>query len=135
MMTPSYCWWPSERWPDFFRSARAKSHALKGNFYEIVGRTAASVQYQLDFAQTLIDAEKLGDNPAGVTDMITISSTDINGYAFGPDDPSQEALIVQSDALLDAFFTHLDQTIGLKNILIAVIGDHGGGNESESREC
>jgi predicted AlkP superfamily pyrophosphatase or phosphodiesterase len=107
--------------------ARAKGHASMGSFYEIVGRTAASVQYQLDFAQTLIDAEKLGDNPAGVTDMITISisSTDINGHAFGPDDPSQEALIVQSDALLDAFFTHLDQTIGLKNILIAVTGDHG----------
>src|SRR5260370_39000554 len=56
---------------------------------------------------------------------ISISSTEINGHAFGPDDPSQEALIVQSDALLDAFFTHLDQTIGLKNILIAVTGDHG----------
>src|SRR3984957_3013820 len=107
--------------------ARAKGHASMGSFYEIVGRTAASVQYQLDFAQTLIDAEKLGDNPAGVTDMITISisSTDINGHAFGPDDPSQQALIVQSDALLDAFFTHLDQTIGLKNILVAVSGDHG----------
>jgi hypothetical protein len=103
--------------------ARAKSHVPQGSFYEIVGRTAASVQYQLDFAQTLIDAEKLGKNPAGVTDMITISisSTDINGHAFGPDDPSQEALIVQSDTLLDAFFTHL----GLRNILIAVTGDHG----------
>ena len=107
--------------------ARAKGHVPQGSFYEIVGRTAASVQYQLDFAQILIDAEKLGANPAGVTDMITISvsSTDINGHAFGPDDPSQEALIVQSDALLDAFFTHLDQTIGLKNILVAVTGDHG----------
>jgi arylsulfatase A-like enzyme len=107
--------------------ARAKSHMLQGSFYEMVGRTSASVQYQLDFAQALIDAEKLGKNPAGVTDMITISisSTDINGHAFGPDDSSQEALIVQSDALLDAFFSHLDQTIGLKNILVAVTGDHG----------
>jgi Type I phosphodiesterase / nucleotide pyrophosphatase len=107
--------------------ARAKSHVREGSFYEMVGRTAAGVQYQLDFAQALIDAEKLGKNPAGVTDMITISisSTDINGHAFGPDDPSQEALIVQSDTLLDAFFTHLDQTIGLRNILIAVTGDHG----------
>jgi hypothetical protein len=107
--------------------ARAKSHVPQGSFYETVGRTAASVQYQLDFAQTLIDAEKLGKNSAGVTDMITISisSTDINGHAFGPDDPSQEALIVQSDALLNAFFNHLDQTIGLGNILVAVTGDHG----------
>ena len=107
--------------------ARTKSHVPQGSFYEMVGRTAASVQYQLDFAQALIDAEKLGKNPAGVTDMITISisSTDINGHAYGPDDSSQEALIVQSDALLDAFFSHIDQTIGLKNILVAVTGDHG----------
>jgi predicted AlkP superfamily pyrophosphatase or phosphodiesterase len=107
--------------------ARTKSHVPQGSFYEMVGRTAASVQYQLDFAQALIDAEKLGENPAEVTDLITISisSTDINGHAFGPDDPSQEALIVESDALLDAFFNHLDQTIGLKNILVAVTGDHG----------
>jgi arylsulfatase A-like enzyme len=107
--------------------ARTKSHMPKGSFYEMVGRTAASVQYQLDFAQALVDAERLGKNPANVTDMITISisSTDINGHAFGPDDPSQEALIVQSDSLLDAFFSHLDQTIGLKNILVAVTGDHG----------
>ena len=128
-------YWMKElpRWAKNFNAgnhaaeARAKSHAPEGSFYEIVGRTAASVQYQLDFAQTLIDAEKLGKNPAGVTDMITISisSTDINGHAFGPDDPSQEALIVQSDTLLDAFFTHLDQTIGLTNIFIAVTGDHG----------
>src|SRR3984957_15317067 len=107
--------------------ARVKSRVPQGSFYEMVGRSSASVEYQLDFAQTLIDAEKLGKNPAGVTDMITISisSTDINGHAFGPDDPSQEALIVQSDTLLDAFFTHLDQTIGLTNIFIAVTGDHG----------
>jgi predicted AlkP superfamily pyrophosphatase or phosphodiesterase len=107
--------------------ARAKSRVPQGSFYEMVGRTSASVQYQLDFAQALIDAERLGKNPAGVTDMITISisSTDINGHAFGPDDPSQEALIVQSDALLNAFFTHLDQTIGLRNVLVAVSGDHG----------
>jgi hypothetical protein len=71
--------------------------------------------------------EKLGQNPAGATDMITISvsSTDINGHALGPDDPSQRKLIVQSDALLDAFFTFLDKTIGLKNVMVAMTGDHG----------
>jgi len=61
-----------------------------------VGRSAASVSYQLDFAEALIAGEKLGQNPANVPDMITISisSTDINGHAFGPDDPSQKELIV-----------------------------------------
>jgi hypothetical protein len=45
--------------------------------------------------------------------------------SFGPDDPSQKALIVQSNALLDAFFTSLDKTIGLKNVMVAMTGDHG----------
>jgi len=109
------------------RDARIAAEQLQGNFYEDVGKTAASVRYQLDFAESLIAAEKLGNNPAGTTDLITISisSTDINGHSFGPDDPSQQALIVQSDALLDKFFTRLDQTIGLHNIVVALTGDHG----------
>jgi hypothetical protein len=107
--------------------ARAATGIAQGSFYDEVGKTAASVRYQLDFAQALIAAEKLGNNPAGVTDLITISisSTDINGHSFGPDDPSQEALIVQSDKWLDAFFSNLDKTVGLKNIVVAMTGDHG----------
>jgi hypothetical protein len=108
-------------------AARKASGVAKGSFYELVGRSAASVSYQLDFAEALIAGEKLGQNPANLPDMITISisSTDINGHAFGPDDPSQKELIVQSDAALDAFFTFLDKTIGLKNVMVAMTGDHG----------
>lgn len=107
--------------------ARKDSGIEEGSFYELVGRSVASVVYQLDFAEALIAGEKLGNNPAHVPDMITISisSTDINGHAFGPDDPSQEKLIVQSDAALDAFFTFLDKTVGLKNVMVAMTGDHG----------
>jgi len=107
--------------------ARKESAVGEGSFYEKVGKSGASVGYQLDFAKALIVGEKLGQNPDGVTDMITISvsSTDINVHAFGPDDPSQRELIVQSDVLLDAFFTFLDKTIGLKNVMVAMTGDHG----------
>lgn len=107
--------------------ARKEGGIAQGSFYEKVGKSAASVSYQLDFAKALIEGEKLGQNPTGVTDMITISvsSTDINGHAFGPDDPSQRDLIVQSDVLLDTFFTFLDKTIGLKNVMVAMTGDHG----------
>lgn len=107
--------------------ARRDSGVEKGSFYELVGRSAASVVYQLDFAEALIAGEKLGKNPANVPDMITISisSTDINGHAFGPDDPSQEKLIVQSDGALDAFFNFLDRTVGLQNVMVAMTGDHG----------
>jgi arylsulfatase A-like enzyme len=107
--------------------ARKESGVATGSFYEEVGRSAASVTYQLEFAQALITGEQLGQNPAHVTDMITISvsSTDINGHAVGPDDPSQKELIVQSDRALDAFFTFLDRTIGLDNVMVAMTADHG----------
>ena len=32
---------------------------------------------------------------------------------------------MQSDAALDAFFTFLDKTVGLKNVMVAMTGDHG----------
>ncbi len=112
---------------DHVSVARKDSGFEQGSFYELVGRSVASVVYQLDFAKALIAGENLGQNPANVPDMIaiSISSTDINGHAFGPDDPSQEKLIVQSDAALDAFFTFLDKTIRLKNVMVAMTGDHG----------
>lgn len=112
---------------DAVAKARAAAKQETGSFYELVGRNVASVDYQLNFARALISAEKLGNNPAGVPDMLTISisSTDINGHAFGPDDPSQRALIVGADASLDAFFTFLDKTVGLKNVMVAMTGDHG----------
>ena len=56
---------------------------------------------------------------------ISVSLMDLNGHAFGPDDPSQKELIVHSDIALDAFFTFLNMTIGLKNVAVAVTGDHG----------
>ena len=120
-------WAASFNASDHAARARKESAVPEGSFYEKVGRSSASVTYQLDFATALIAGEKLGQNPSGVSDMITISvsSTDINGHAFGPDDPSQRALIVASDAALDKFFTALDKTVGLKNVLIAMTGDHG----------
>lgn len=132
-ITSSY-WMPElPAWAKAFNDSDAAAQARRdsgmatGSFYENVGKTPASVRYQLAFAQALIQAEKLGNNPAGVPDMLTISisSTDINGHAVGPDDASQEKLIVGSDAELDRFFTFLDKQVGLNNVIVAFTGDHG----------
>jgi arylsulfatase A-like enzyme len=119
------------------QQAREATGVMQGSFYEGVGKFGESVRYQLDFAQALITAEKLGNNPAGATDMLTlsISSTDINGHASGSDSPSQEALIVQSDQWLDEFFTYLDRTVGLKNVVIAMTGDHGVATSQKSGDA
>ena len=107
--------------------AREKAKAPTGGFYESVGRAPASVSYQLDFAKALIEGEHLGENPAGVTDLLTISisSTDILGHMVGPDSPQQRAMIDAADGQLDSFFNWLDRYVGLKNVIVAFTGDHG----------
>lgn len=107
--------------------ARQQAHIPSGSFYDKVGPTSAAVSYQLDFAKALIAGEHLGQNPAGVTDLLTlsISSTDLLGHADGPDSPEQRALIDAADGQLDIFFTWLDHAVGLRNVLVAFTADHG----------
>ena len=50
-----------------------ESGVAEGNFHENVWRSRASVDYQLEFSEALIEGEKPGQNPAVITDMITIS--------------------------------------------------------------
>ena len=94
-------------------------------FYDLVGWTPAANSYELDFAKALITGEKLGQN--GTTDLlvVSLSANDIQGHMFGPDSDSEEKMILGLDHDLDAFDTWLDQTIGLKNVWLALTADHG----------
>jgi len=74
-------------------------------FYDLVGRTPAANSYELDFAKALITGEKLGQ--------------------MGPDSDSEEQMILGLDQQFDSFFTWLDQTVGLKNVWVALTADHG----------
>ena len=112
---------------DEVAKARAAAKIPNGSFYELVGATQQGVGYQLDFAKALIENEHLGHNPDGVTDLITISvsSTDIAGHRYGPDEGHERALMDGADVELDRFFTWIDQTVGLKNVFVSLTGDHG----------
>jgi predicted AlkP superfamily pyrophosphatase or phosphodiesterase len=94
-------------------------------FYSLVGRTPAANRYELDFAQTLIDAEQLGKHP--VTDVLTLSlsANDILGHQLGPDSDAEREMVLALDRDLDRFFTALDKTVGLANIVVAFTADHG----------
>jgi len=110
------------------RPAEAARDALvegTKQFYELVGRMPAANRYELDFAKALISGEKLGQN--GVTDLlvVSLSPNDIQGHQFGPDSDSEEQMIMSLDRDLDDFFNALDQSIGLKNVWLALTADHG----------
>lgn len=97
------------------------------NFFSDVGKTPVANQYELDFAEALIQNEQLGQRD--VTDLLTISlsANDIMGHAQGPDSPEEEQMVYTLDAQLDDFFTWLDKNIpgGLGNVWIALTADHG----------
>ena len=112
---------------DAVDKARKDAGVAAGDFYEKVGATPAAVQYELNFAKALIDAEKLGKH--NVTDVLTlsISSTDILGHQVGPDSPEQRKMIDAIDGQLDNFFRFLDAHVdgGLANVWVSLTGDHG----------
>ncbi len=97
------------------------------NFYNQVGRTPAANEYELNFAEALIQGEQLGQRD--VTDLLTISlsANDIIGHAEGPDSPDEHQMVDALDSQLDTFFTWLDKNIpgGLANVWIALTADHG----------
>lgn len=94
-------------------------------FYALVGRTPAANAYELDFAQALIDNEKLGQGKT--TDVLTVSlsANDILGHQLGPDGDSQREMVVGLDHDLNAFFSALDKKVGLQNVVVAFTADHG----------
>ena len=107
--------------------ARREAGVAPGDFYEKVGPTAAAMRYELDFAQALVEAEKLGNGEVTNVLTISISSTDILGHQVGPDAPEQRALIDALDVDLNGFFNWLDGHVdgGLNSVVVALTGDHG----------
>ena len=120
-------------WVQTFNTSGRTEQALKeanvkpGHFYEEVGANPASVSYLLDFARSLITAEKLGQHPTTDVLTISISSTDILGHRVGPDAPEQRAMIDAIDVDLNGFFTWLNTQVpgGMGSVWVSLTGDHG----------
>ena len=76
-------------------------------------------------AERAIDSERLGRRSA--TDLLTVSfsSIDAVGHQTGPLSPEVHDLVVRLDGTLERLFLHLDQTVGLRNVLVVLTADHG----------
>lgn len=86
----------------------------------------AGDELTLDFAKTVIDAEKLGQDE--VTDFLAVSfsSTDYVGHVFGPSSLEAEDNLLRLDRTLAKLFKYVDKRVGLNNTLIILSADHGG---------
>ena len=79
------------------------------------------------FAHELVDAEKLGRNPAGVPDIlgVSFSSHDYINHNFGPESIQSQDHLIRLDRTLANFFEAIDRQVGRGNVLIVLTADHG----------
>jgi predicted AlkP superfamily pyrophosphatase or phosphodiesterase len=80
--------------------------------------------------QTALDGVKalnIGQDEVPDYVGINLAANDYVGHAFGPNSPEAFVLTLRTDRLLADFFRGLDRTVpgGLKNVTIALSGDHG----------
>jgi len=87
----------------------------------------------LDFARAAVEGEKLGQNPAGVPDVlgVSLSSHDYVNHAFGPESRMSHDHLQRLDRLLAQFLSYLDKRIGLDNTVVVLTADHGFPNTPE----
>jgi Type I phosphodiesterase / nucleotide pyrophosphatase len=80
-----------------------------------------------DFANALIDNEKLGNNPTGYPDLlgVSLSSHDYINHTFGPESIQSQDHLIRLDRTLGAFFDGLDKRVGRDNYLVVLTADHG----------
>jgi predicted AlkP superfamily pyrophosphatase or phosphodiesterase len=81
----------------------------------------------LDFVKAAVEGENLGNNPAGVPDILAISWTshDYVNHLFGPESRQSHDQTVRLDRVFAELFDFIDQRIGLHNVLITLSADHG----------
>jgi predicted AlkP superfamily pyrophosphatase or phosphodiesterase len=96
-------------------------------FYEQVGSTPAANDYELDFAEALIQGEQLGQHDTTDLISVSLSANDILGHKMGPDSADEQKMVDGIDTSLDSFFTWLDKNIdgGLASVVVALSADHG----------
>jgi len=99
----------------------------KKSFYDATGFTTAANQYELEFAEQILQNEQLGQKPEGATDLliVSLSANDILGHKVGPDDPSMKHMALELDRQLSAFFADIGGRIGLARTVLVLSADHG----------
>jgi len=79
----------------------------------------------LRFAEAAVDAERLGRNASADLLLISFSSNDLVGHAFGPHSQEVADTTAHTDAVLAELMRFLDRKVGQGQWLLALTSDHG----------
>lgn len=125
-------------WPLLYDEKTYVQSALKNQRWEepldgSLKQSPWGMTITFDMARAAIEGEGLGNNPAGVPDMlcVSISSTDMIGHKLSPNSIWIEDLYLRLDRDLEAFFNYLDEHVGRGQWLFFLTADHAGFHNTE----
>ncbi|MCB9030644.1 MAG: alkaline phosphatase family protein [Deltaproteobacteria bacterium] len=95
------------------------------SFYEEIYQTPFLDQYTIQFTKALIRGEELGQDSNLDYLSVSLSALDLVGHKYGPNSPEVLDAFRKVDLQIGELLDFIDQTIGLKNVLVVVSSDHG----------
>ncbi|KAB2838806.1 MAG: sulfatase-like hydrolase/transferase, partial [Melioribacteraceae bacterium] len=111
-----------------------KNESDKKSFLELLPYSPFGEEFNFEFAKSIIENEKLGNDNDPDMLFVGCSSGDKLGHDFGPLSQEMQDYYLRLDIYIGDFINYLDAKIGKNNYVIAVSADHGSGTISEELE-
>lgn len=94
-------------------------------YYSSLLRSPFGDALTLDFARAAIAGEKLGQDDAPDILSVSLSGHDYVNHAYSAESRISHDHLLQLDRLFQAFFQHLDTTVGKDSYVLVLTADHG----------
>ncbi len=94
-------------------------------FYSAFEYTPFASEYLAGFAKAAVEAEALGEDEYPDLLSISFSATDLIGHSYGPDSQEVEDAYLRLDRTVEDLLNYVDKSVGLKNTIVFLTGDHG----------
>lgn len=94
-------------------------------YYEALLRSPFGDQLTLEFARAAIAGEQLGRDDAPDILVISLSGHDYVNHRFSAESRLSHDHLLQLDRMLEAFFQHLDSSVGRDRYVAVLTADHG----------
>jgi predicted AlkP superfamily pyrophosphatase or phosphodiesterase len=101
----------------------------KGDGRSIVSPYGVEITRRL--AVRALESLKLGQEKGTDFLFVSLSAHDYMAHGYGPNSREMEEMTVAEDAEIGKLLAAIDKKVGLKNTLIALSADHGGGHSAE----
>ncbi len=94
-------------------------------YYEHLANSPFGNDLLLELAMSCVTSEQLGKHNTPDLLVVSFSSNDLIGHAWGPDSPEVLDVSVRSDAIMANLLSFLDAQVGKDQYLLAITADHG----------